>query len=56
MGLKGLILLIKPLDLIDMWPGEDQRANIIKTRIDKRLDFIFKHLQTTIRSISNTMG
>jgi hypothetical protein len=33
MGLKWLIFLIRPLDLIGMWFSEDQRANIIKTHV-----------------------
>ena len=33
MGLKWLIFLIGPLDLIGMWFGEDQRANILKTHV-----------------------
>ena len=33
MGLKWLDFLIGPLVLIGMWFGEDQRANIIGTRV-----------------------
>ena len=30
LGHKWLVFLIGPLDFIDMWFGEDQRANIKK--------------------------
>ena len=33
MGLKWLAFLIKPLYLIRMWFGEDQRTNIMKTYV-----------------------
>ena len=41
----GLIdsIFIKPLDLIGMWFNEDQRANIIKTHVLKRLDYAFEY-------------
>ena len=41
MDLKWLVSLIGLLDLIGMWFGEDQRANIIKTYVQKRLDYFF---------------
>ena len=41
--LKWLVFLIRPLDLIGIWFGEDQRANIIKTHVYKRLDYVFKY-------------
>ena len=43
MGLKWPISLIGPLDLVGKWFGEDQRANIIKTHVLKRLNCIFKN-------------
>ena len=55
-GLKRLVLLIGPLYLIDMWFGEDQRANMLKTQVQKRLDYIFKISITTLHSIVNTIG
>ena len=30
MGLKWLVFLIGPLDLVGKWFGEDQRANVMK--------------------------
>ena len=38
MGLKWLLFLIGPLDLIGMWFNDDQKVNIIKTHVQKRLD------------------
>jgi hypothetical protein len=35
-------LLIKPLYMIGMCFSEDQRANLMKTHIQKRLDYIIK--------------
>ena len=35
MGLKWLLFLIGPLDLIGIWFREDQRANITKTRVSR---------------------
>ena len=35
MGLKWVVFLIMPLDLVGMWFGEDQRANIIKHTLRK---------------------
>ena len=32
-SLSALFLLIGPLDLIGMWFGKDQRANMIKTHV-----------------------
>ena len=43
MGLKWLVFLIGPIDLIGMWFGEDQRENVIKTQCLKELDFVFKY-------------
>ena len=39
-----------------MWFSEDQRANTIKTHVEKRLDYVFKFLITTLLSIKNTIG
>ena len=36
MGLEWLVFLIKPLYLIGMWLGEDERANVVKIYILKR--------------------
>jgi hypothetical protein len=33
MGMKWLIFLIRPLDLISMWFGEDQKANLMMPRV-----------------------
>ena len=33
MGLKWLVFLIGPINLIGMWFGEHQRVNIIKTHV-----------------------
>ena len=35
MGLKW------PYSMIGMWFGEDQRANIIRTRVQMRLEYVF---------------
>ena len=43
MGLEWFVLLIKPQYLIGISFGEDQRENIIKTHVQKRLDHIFKY-------------
>ena len=43
MGLKWLIFLIGPLDLIRMVFSEDQKANIPKIHDQKRLDYAFKY-------------
>ena len=56
MGLEWLDSLFKTLDLIDMWFGEDQRANITKTHVQKRLDYIFKNFITTLHSTMNKIG
>ena len=37
MGLKWLVFYIGPLDLIGMWFGEDQRANIVNTTCLKEI-------------------
>ena len=42
MDIKWLRFLIGSLYLIDMWLNEDQRAKIIKTHVQKGLDYIFK--------------
>jgi hypothetical protein len=34
---------IGPLDLIGMWSGDDQRANTIKTNVEKILECVFKY-------------
>ena len=40
-----------------MWVGEDKRANVIKTYVKKRLDYInCQILTTTLHSIMNTLG
>ena len=36
MGLKWLVFLNEPLNLIGMWFGEHQRANIKKRKKEKR--------------------
>ena len=41
--LKWLVFLIGPLHLIGMLFNDDQRANIIKARVQMRLDCIFKY-------------
>jgi hypothetical protein len=41
MGLKWLVPLIGPLDLIGMWFGEDQRTDIIITYVQKRSDYFY---------------
>ena len=43
MGLKLLDFLIKPLDSIGKWFGEDQIANITKSHASKRLDYVSNH-------------
>lgn len=37
-----LIYLIRHLYLIGAWLGEDHRPNTIKTRVEKRLHYVFK--------------
>jgi hypothetical protein len=44
-GVIQLLFSIRPLDLIGMWFSEDQRANTIKTHVQKRLDYLFKYYQ-----------
>ena len=43
-----LLFFVRLLDLIAIWFGEDQRANIIKTNIQKRLNFVFKQFITAM--------
>ena len=43
MGLKWLVFSIKPLCLIGIWFGDDQRADIIKTHVAERSDYVFKY-------------
>jgi hypothetical protein len=43
MGLKWMVFLLKPLDLMGVWFGEDQRSYIIRIHVLKRLDYIFKY-------------
>jgi hypothetical protein len=43
MGLKWLIFLIGPLDLISMLFGEYQKGSIPKTHDQKRLDYVFTY-------------
>ena len=51
---KWLIFLIGPLDLIVMWFSEDQRPNIIKTRVYNRSDYIFSfNNYSTLNGIHN---
>ena len=38
MGLTWLISLIKPLNLVNTWCGEDQRANILKTHVSSNIN------------------
>jgi hypothetical protein len=52
--IKWLIFLMRLLDLIGMWFGEDQRANIIKTHVKKRLDSSLQISKTTLHSTMNT--
>ena len=56
MGLKWLALLIGPLDLIGMWFGEDQRANITVSHDLKEIGLRFQILTTTLHSTMNTIG
>ena len=51
MGLKWLVFLIGPIDLIDMWFGEDQIANVIKTQCLKEIGLHLQILITTLHSI-----
>jgi hypothetical protein len=46
MGLHWLVFLIGPVNLIDMWFGEDQRANIIKHTCLKEIALRFHVLWT----------
>ena len=43
MGLKWLACLNQAPTLIGTWVGEDQRANIIKVHVSKRLTYAFKY-------------
>ena len=54
MGLKWLVFLIGPLYLIDMRFGEDQRANIIKTR-SKEIGLHPQILISALHSIVNAI-
>ena len=40
---KWLVFLIRPLDLTGMWFGGDQSANIIETRVQKRMGCVFEY-------------
>ena len=51
MGLKWLVFLIGPLDLIGMWFSEDQRANTIKTHVDTCLKEIGLHLPILVTAL-----
>ena len=44
-GLQWLIFLIRPVNSIGLWFGEDQRASIIKTHIQKRLEYFSNKYQ-----------
>ena len=41
--LSGWFPITGPLNLIGMWFGEDQKENIIKTHVEKRLDHVFEY-------------
>ena len=59
MGLKWLVFFIRPLDLIGMRFGEDQRANIINYVLLINLKEVGLRLQismTTLHSIGNTIS
>ena len=43
MDLKWLVLYTGRLDLIGMWFGEDQRANIGKTHVLRELDYALEY-------------
>ena len=49
-GLKWLVFFIGPLHLIDMWFGEDQRTNIVRTTCSKEIDW------TTVSNINNMLN
>jgi hypothetical protein len=55
MGRKWVDFLIKPLDLIGMWCGEDQRANINDTCLEE-IGLYLQILVTTLHLIVNTIG
>ena len=54
LSIKWLILLIKPLDLIDLWFEEDQRANTIKRHVLKDIGVCLQILITIVHSTMNT--
>ena len=58
MGLKWLVFLIRPLYLIGMWLGEDQRANIIKTTFLKEIGLRLQNINnySTLNSEHNFGG
>ena len=56
MGLKWFVFLIKPLDLIGTWFGEDQRANFMKRHVQREIGPCFQMLITIVHLISNTTG
>ena len=53
MGFKWLVFLIRPLDLIGVWFGEDQRQNIMETHVKKERNVLCPQLLYTI---VNTIG
>ena len=53
MGLKWLVFLIRSLDLIDMWSGEEHIANIMKIILFKRYWTRSSNIITTRHSIVN---
>ena len=56
MGLKWLVPLIGTLDVIGMWFGEDQRADIIKTYVQMRLDLCLQISIITLHLMMNIIG
>ena len=56
MGLKSSLFLIGPLELIGLWFGEDQRADIINAHAEKRMDCVLQMFIIALHSIMNTVG
>ena len=49
-------VMIRPLYLINMWSGEDQRANIIKQICSKEIGLHHRTLITTLHSMLNIIA
>jgi hypothetical protein len=47
-GVIWLIFLIGPLHVFGVWFSEDQRANIMKTHVENKLDYVLNIIDRPI--------